>query len=228
MNKYNNSNMINKIKLTFFSKSGLLLLSLLFFINYISAQQIVSKQLSFEEALKNEQALQSVKIVDENEDINDGDIIIYNNKNSTYPFGTLLNAPLEYSRTISDFHIKPQTAYYFDSQKKKLLFFEMNWNAKNNLNIFSRSFLSDLDKVLKEESTKKSLYKNFYNKLNKSVIAIFGEPSKRSRVKDWEAYNADGWRYEWTTDNYKITTELRIPKEGFVDLIYINYSIAWK
>ncbi len=220
--------MIAKIRLTVFSKSGLLLLSLLFVSISISAQRIVSKRLSFEEVLKNEQALKSVKIEYEDEDVNEGDFNIYSNTNSAYPFAATLYAPLEYSRTISDFHIKPKTTYYFDSQRQEVLFFEMNWNVNNNLNIFSRSYLSDLDRVLKEESTKKTLYKSFYIKLNKSVTAIFGEPSKRAKVKDWEAYNADGWRYEWTTDTYKITTELRMPKKGFVDLIFINYFIAWK
>jgi hypothetical protein len=192
----------------------------------VSAQQIVSKQLSFKEVLEYEYALKSKNITEEEED--NGDLIIYTKTNTFYPFGASFSAPLEFSRTVSNFHITPQTAYYFDSQKKKLLFFEMSWDARLNLNIFSRSYLNDSRKVLEEENGKKSLYKSFYIKLNKSVTAIFGEPTKRLKVKEWEAYNSDGWRYEWTTDSYKVTTELRIPKEGFVDLIYINYAIAWK
>ncbi len=192
----------------------------------VSAQRIVSKRLSFKEVLEYEQALKSKNITEEEED--NGDLIIYTKTNTYYPFSGSFGAPLEFSRTVSDFHITPQTAYYFDSQKKKLLFFEMTWDARMNLNIFSRSYLNDSRKVLEEENGKKSLYKSFYIKLNKSVTAIFGEPGKRLKIKDWEPYNADGWRYEWSSDTYKITTELRIPKEGFVGFIYIKYTIAWK
>ena len=218
--------MTNNKKLITMSKTGVILALILFFNLRINAQQIVSKQLSFKEVLEYEQGLKSKNITEEEED--NGDLVIYTKTNTFYPFSGSFGAPLEFSRTVSDFHITPQTAYYFDSQKKKLHFFEMSWDAQMNLNVFNRSYLTKLDKVLKEESTKKSLYKSFYIKLNKSVTAIFGNPTKRLKVKDWEASNADGWRYEWTTDSYKVTTQLRIPKEGFVGFIYIKYTIAWK
>ena len=192
----------------------------------ISAQRIVSKRLSFEEVLMNEQALKSENIT-EDEDLN-GEMIIYSKGDVNYPYGASFHAPIEFKRSISDFHIKPQTSYYFDSQKKKLLFFVMNWNVYNTFNIFSKSYLSDSHKALEEENGKKPLYKSFYIKLNKAVAVIFGEPTKRSKVKDWEVYNSDGWRYEWITETYKVTTELRMPKDGYIDFIYINYTIAWK
>ena len=217
--------MTNNKKLITMSKTGVILALILFFNLRINAQQIVSKRLSFKEALEMEQALKSKNITEKEED--NGDLIIYTKTNTYYPFGGSFSAPLEFSRTLSDFHITPNTSYYFDSQKENLHFFEMSWNVNNNLDIFSRSYLNDSQKALEEEDSKKPLYKQFYIKLNKAVTAIFGDPTKRLKVKDWEAYNADGWRYEWTTDTYKVTTELRMPKEGYIDFIYIKYTIAW-
>ncbi len=194
--------------------------------NFAFSQRIITNNISYDEVLKYEQKLNSKNITIEVE--NNEDFIIYNKNDVYYPFSASLIPPIEFLRTVSDFHIDPKIKYYFDRQGKKLLFVEMHWSPQNNLDIFNRSFLTELDRVLNEESLKKGKYKSFYNKLNKKLTSIYGKPTKRIKVKKWEAYNSDGWRYEWSTDMLKITTELRMPKEGFVDLIFINYTIGFK
>ena len=206
-------------------KAAFLVLLFLSILLDTTAQQIVSKRMSFEEVLKYEESINSELIKYDDED-SDGEMVILNQQD--FPFGGNFGFPTEFIRSKSDFHIAPKVDYYFEKNSNQLKFIEMKWNPQNTLDIFKPNFLTELNRVLKEEAEKKAQYKQFYNKLNKKITSLFGEPTKRIKTKIWEAYNADGWRYDWSTEDYKITTKLRMPKEGFEDLIYITYNIAWK
>lgn len=188
------------------------------------AQRIVYKSDSINKCVKKEIDLKSknTTLVDET----NSEVVILSH--NYYPFATNIGSPIEFVRTVSDFHIVPSTTYYFSKQDSTLKYFEMKWDVQNSLDIFKPSFIHDSKRALTKECAKKVQYKTFYNQLNSKISSLFGQPTKRINTKKWEAYNTDGWRYEWKYDNYIIITELRLPKDGNINLIYITYSIAWK
>ncbi len=194
------------------------------------SQNIILKSISYQECINKELGLNSKKISEEIDDQSDKeeDIILFSSQSNASPFYSYLDTPIEFLRSQSDFHINPETAYYFDNKDSILLFFEMKWNVNNELDIFSRDFINSSNIALEKESKKKKLYVHFYKQLIAKITKEYGPPTKRKKVKIWEAYNCDGWLYEWKTSDYLIKARLRLPKEGIVEFIYIEYSIAWK